>query len=250
MENQIEQTRIEHSRFSDATWYSTELRHVIIGGAGGIGSWTALLLARAGFVPIVYDFDCLEEVNMAGQLYSRKEIGNDKVEALSKMILEFASVGIVALNEKYDELSMTHKYVIAAFDNMKARKIMFDLWILNEHNKDGLFIDARLNAEHMWIFCVKHTEESIEEYRKNLFDDSEIPDAPCTFKQTSHSAAMVSSHIVGFFTNYLTNLKVNSEDREVPFCWEYNIPLNLVTITDNPQKIIDNVSTDINDQNS
>ena len=50
----------EHSsRFKDAPWFPKEETNVIVGGAGGIGSWLTLMLSRAGFFPIVYDFDRL-----------------------------------------------------------------------------------------------------------------------------------------------------------------------------------------------
>lgn len=51
-----------------------------------------------------------------------------------------------------------------------------------------IFIDGRLTAEQMQIFCV--TPKYISKYKEHLFDDSEVEDAPCTMKQTSHSAAM------------------------------------------------------------
>lgn len=61
---------IHSSRFKDAPWFPKEETNVVIGGAGGIGSWLSLLISRAGFFPIVYDFDILEEHNLAGQLYT------------------------------------------------------------------------------------------------------------------------------------------------------------------------------------
>ena len=64
----------EHSsRFKDAPWFPKEETNVIVGGAGGIGSWLTLLLSRAGFYPVVYDFDVLEGHNLAGQLYTQKD---------------------------------------------------------------------------------------------------------------------------------------------------------------------------------
>ena len=67
---------------------------------------------------------------------------------------------------------------------------------------------------------------SIADY--HLFDDTEVQDAPCTMKQTSHSAAMIASHMVGFFTNHMTNNAVEEKDRTVPFFWEYFIPINYI----------------------
>ena len=236
----------EHSsRFKDAPWFPKEETNVIVGGAGGIGSWLTLLLSRAGFYPVVYDFDVLEGHNLAGQLYTQKdaEIGALKVDALKGLCKHFADTDITVMAEKYTKDSMSHSYVFSAFDNMQARKDMFAAWkeyvkewedfrniaaesVLNTALEEPIFIDGRLTAEQMQIFCV--TPDKIEEYEKHLFDDTEVQDAPCTMKQTSHSAAMIASHMVGFFTNHMTNNAVKDKDRTVPFFWEYFIPINYI----------------------
>ena len=80
--------------------------------------------------------------------------------------------------------------------------------------------------EQLQIFCV--TPDKIEEYeQEHLFDDSEVEDAPCTMKQTSHSAAMIASHMVGSFTNHITNIYERELIRDVPFYYEFFIPVTL-----------------------
>lgn len=223
-------TRPQHDRFKDAPWFPKEDINVIVGGAGGIGSWTTLLLARAGFQPLVYDFDVLEEHNMGGQLYPKGLVGKPKVEALQIICRDFAQEELMIFNEVIDENTPSHFYCISAFDNMKARKAMFDSWssLIAPENPQAIFIDGRLTAEQMQIFCV--TPSRIEEYRKHLFDDSEVEDAPCTMKQTSHAAAMIAAHIVGFFTNHITNVVENDTTRTIPFKWEYFIPMDLLDV--------------------
>ena len=239
-------TEVHSSRFKDAPWFPKEETNVIIGGAGGIGSWLTLMLSRAGFFPIVYDFDRLEEHNLAGQLYTKLDAEQNvlKVDALKGLCRHFADIDITVMAEKYTKDSMSHHYVFSAFDNMQARKDMFNSWkeyvkewkefqdiaVMSEETNinitEPIFIDGRLTAEQMQIFCV--TPDKIEEYEKHLFDDTEVQDAPCTMKQTSHSAAMIASHMVGFFTNHMTNNAVKDKDRTVPFFWEYFIPINYI----------------------
>lgn len=233
-------TEVHSSRFKDAPWFSTEETNVIVGGAGGIGSWLSLMLSRAGFYPIVYDFDRLEEHNLAGQLYGQKDAKAmvQKVDALKELCKEFADTDIIVMNEKYTAESMSHHYVFSAFDNMQARKDMFASWCeyVEEWKEDmdeeisaqvPIFIDGRLTAEQMQIFCV--TPDKIEAYKEHLFDDGEVEDTPCTMKQTSHSAAMIASHMTAFFTNHFANNKVGEKDRNIPFMWEYFIPINYIT---------------------
>ena len=227
-------TEAQSSRFKDAPWFPKEETYVVVGGSGGIGSWLTVLLARAGFLPIIYDFDTIEEHNIGGQLFGKKYIDKPKVEALKEIVKEFTDTEVTANNERYTADSMSHHYVFSAFDNMKARKDMFEAWkaYVEEWRSDGgsdtpVFIDGRLTMEQLQIFCV--TPDKIEEYEKNLFDDSLVEDAPCTLKQTSHSAAMIASHMVGFFTNHMANNAVGEKDRALPFKWEYFIPINYVT---------------------
>lgn len=219
------------SRFKDAPWFPKEEEYVVIGGAGGIGSWLSLLITRAGWVPVVYDFDTIEEHNMGGQLFGKSHINKTKVDALKEVISDFTDVLIMPLNEKVTVDTPSHNFMFSAFDNMKARKDMFESWKKGlsdeEYKKTAIFIDGRLTMEQLQIFCV--TPENMETYEKeHLFNDTEVEDAPCTLKQTSHSAAMIGSHMVGFFTNHITNLRAEDKVRQVPFMWEYFIPVNYV----------------------
>ena len=239
-------TEVHSSRFKDAPWFPKEETNVIVGGAGGIGSWLTLMLSRAGFFPIVYDFDRLEEHNLAGQLYTKLDAEQNvlKVDALKGLCKHFADTDITVMSEKYTKDSMSHNYVFSAFDNMQARKDMFNAWCeyVKEWKKQTsselqgaleesffhtpIFIDGRLTAEQMQIFCV--TPDKIDAYKEHLFDDSEVEEAPCTMKQTSHSAAMIASHMTGFFSNHMTNNAEQDSVRSVPFFWEYFIPINYI----------------------
>ena len=118
------------TRFKDADWFDQEdSPHVIIGGAGGIGSWLTLLLARAGFSPIVYDFDIVEEHNIGGQLFGEAHIYETKVSAVKSIVKTFTGHEITANNQEVTSKTMSHCYVFSAFDNMLARKEMFESWV-------------------------------------------------------------------------------------------------------------------------
>lgn len=217
-------------RFKDAPWFSLGV-DVLIGGAGGIGSWVSLLLSRAGFTPVIYDFDSYEMHNMAGQLCRKKDVGLSKVGALANTILEFSDTVCHTFNEKYDENSMTGKFVFAGFDNMEARRMMFLNWKkLYGDNKEAVFIDGRLLAEQIQIYCVVGGTDRVRKYEETaLFLDSEVEEAPCTMKQTSHIAAMIASFMTAFFTNHLTNV-LKGQSRNIPYFWEYFSPIGYLNI--------------------
>jgi molybdopterin/thiamine biosynthesis adenylyltransferase len=216
-------------RFKDAPWFPKKEVSTVVGGAGGIGSWLSFLLARAGFNPVIYDYDIVEEHNIGGQLFSKQHIGMYKIDAIKSIILDFADVDIMAFNSKFDTTSMAHQFMFAAFDNMQARKDMFEIWWRDNHdNPNAILIDGRLLMEQIQIFCV--TPENAKEYQtEHLFDDSEVEAENCTMKQTSHSASMIASLMVGFFTNHYTNVVKQSVVRQVPFFHEYFIPINLTS---------------------
>ena len=201
-----------------------------IGGAGGIGSWLALFLSRIGVNPTIYDFDYVEKRNMGGQFYKQEDIGLPKVQALSENIYSFVAhkyLNIYArrLTSGCSQSTMS----FSAFDNMEARKTMFQNWKRDvskmrlEEQYKAIFIDGRLEAEFFQIFCV--TANRIEQYEATLFDDSELPDTTCTVKQTTHVAAMIGAYMTTLFTNHLTNITEKEKVREVPFKFEVFLPL-------------------------
>jgi len=221
-----------HSRFSSAPWYSEDALLVLVGGAGGIGSWLTVLLARAGFKPYVVDHDVLEETNLAGQLYGKEYIGFAKVVALANMVEQLTGMQIHSDEAKIDFGSSTEKYCFSCFDNMLARKAMFHNWrsaFGSDH--EAIFIDGRLAAEHMQVFCIRGGDiDNQDAYiEKHLFsdDDKDVDNITCTLKQTSHSAAMIAANMVGFFTNHITNVRQMNQGRVVPAYWDYFTPVVL-----------------------
>lgn len=218
----------ENLRFQGLDWYSQDNAPVVVvGGAGGIGSWLSFFLARANFNVTLADFDTVEEHNIGGQLFKRNQIGRYKAETVGRNVSEFSTNTINAQIVKITEETATHEFMFSAFDNMDARRAMFKVWkrSWNSMNRP-IFIDGRLNAEQFQIFCV--TPENADVYERiHLFNDSEVEDAPCSAQQTTHTAAMIAGHMVGFFTNHITNINLRDEVREIPFMYEYFTPMNL-----------------------
>lgn len=220
-------------RFKDAPWFPKPMTEVIVGGAGGIGSWLGLLLARTGVIVHVYDMDTFEAHNMAGQLVREGQINKKKVTALYENINSFCSTAttVYTYDEKYVAGTMSAEFCFSAFDNMEARRAMYMNWKANfAGNPTAIFIDGRLTAEQLQIFCVPgYSPELMERYEKDyLFTDAEVEELACTFKQTSHAAAMIAAHMVGFFTNHLTNVYAEQIVRPLTFFWEYYIPIDML----------------------
>ena len=180
---------------------------------GGIGSWLSFLLGRMGCHLYLFDNDEIDETNMGGQLYQSGQIGMSKVEAALNNVYTFSGNSNIETFSKYTEESESCPIMFSCFDNMKARKLMFENWAAGDDR--SIFIDGRMLAESFQIYAVLPGSE--DRYRESLFDDSEVEEQPCSAKATSHTAAMISSMMVGIFTNYLSNIKTEMNIREVPF---------------------------------
>lgn len=143
------------ARFSGAVWFEEiQKTDILLAGVGGIGSYVVFLLSRMKPNSItIFDNDVVEEVNMAGQLYSLSDIGIGKVNAMSRMVTNYS--GYYDLNIKKELFTKSSEYediMICGFDNMKARKVFFKRWLTNLNNtnedkkKDCLFIDGRIKC--------------------------------------------------------------------------------------------------------
>ena len=197
-----ESVDVRKSRFRDAPFFEGAANlDVAIGGLGGIGTWLSLYLSRIVKKIYGFDFDEVEEVNLAGQLFSNKDVGKTKAGAVRLLVTAYGHATFFPFTEPIDDKSeVPENYVFSAFDNMKARKTLFEIWKANENRE--LFVDGRLLADQYEVYFVQKGQE--EKYEATLFDDSEVEEVACTFKQTSHFAAICAARMVHGFTNYLS----------------------------------------------
>lgn len=215
-------------RFNSAEWFNTiQTLSVTIAGCGGIGSWTSLLMSRLNPNHIkLYDDDNIEEVNLAGQLFCTDLIGMSKVYGCSEIMSKFSNYYTYSCNKSrftIDTYSICPN-LICGFDNMDARKAAFYLWYKqNKGNANSIFIDGRLNAEDFQVFCITGDNDSAAyKYQTQyLFDDSEVEEAVCSYKQTSFCASMIASLIVNLFVNYAANMALG-DFRCLPFKTSYD----------------------------
>ena len=219
-------------RFKDAPWFPRQGENCFIGGAGGIGSWLSFFLTKIGFNIHLYDFDTVEAHNLGGQLFRFASIGLPKVRAIAGVVQDFCDAQINIHSEAVTSSTPFHYYTFSAFDNMEARKILFEnwkqSWVFAPQDVIPIFIDGRLELEQLQIFCI--TPDKADAYeRDHLFHDSVVEEISCTMKQTSHTAAMIGSLMTAFFTNHITNVYEGETIREVPYFHEYLVPMNLTS---------------------
>lgn len=177
---------------------------ITIIGAGAIGGWTTLALAKMGFCDItVYDFDKVDTVNMNSQFFRFSDIGKPKVMALKDLVKDFTGTEITAKGEKY-ESGMFTGIVISAVDSMAVRK---QIW--ENHKLKGFFtkavIDPRMGAESALLYTMRPTlTKDIEDYEKALYSDENALQERCTAKATIYTANLLSGLVVKAVKDLLT----------------------------------------------
>lgn len=221
------------ARFSGAEWYNEiQKQKIIVAGCGGIGSWTILQLTRMTPTTLVmYDDDVVEQVNMAGQLYCKNDIGKAKVDAMVDMINSYTTMrNIYAIKRKFTEDCEAGDVMICGFDNMAARKTFYNSWknhVLSKPEEERykcLFLDGRLSINVLQVFCLTgDAYYDWEQYENNyLFSDEEAEETQCSLKQTTYLACMIGSVIVNLFTNWTANLLNPIIPYDLPFFTEYD----------------------------
>lgn len=172
---------------------------VLLIGAGGIGSWTGLGLAKMGLPSLtVMDFDSVEVHNQPNQLYGEAHIGMLKVEALSQVVDLLAGTCMVTgLTEEVRPFvhnsPITASVVVSGVDSMKARKA---IWELVKSSEARHYIDARMGARVLRIFTVEVQDEAQQQrYEDTLFDDEGAEEAPCTERSIVYTPMLTAALI-------------------------------------------------------
>lgn len=221
------------SRFSGAIWYERiQTKQITLAGVGGIGSYVGFLLARLKPAALyIFDPDKVEAVNMSGQLYGMQDINSFKVDALSNMLQNYANYySILTHRGRFTQNQESTDIMICGFDNMEARKLVFNKWLNRveatpeENRNQLLLIDGRLAAEEFQVFAIQGNDtRAIEEYKNNwLFNDNEADETICSYKQTTFMANMIASVMVNLFVNFVANECNPIIARDVPFITQYS----------------------------
>lgn len=194
--------------------------HVVIVGAGGIGSWTALALAKMGVKKLtIVDFDQIEDVNIAPQIYGMGDIGKLKCEVLADFINKNMKQPIATpipvawedWEEKDDYLSEDVEVLVMAVDSMDVR---IQIWRDIKTAGLGLVVDGRMMREVLQAFAIKPNDpEQVKNYEENhLYPSSTVDPVPCTERAVAYNqfviAGVIGTLIKHFAKDDLVNTRV------------------------------------------
>ena len=174
-------------------------------GAGAIGSFTALALAKMGFNNITaIDFDHIDVENMNCQFFRFKDIGSAKVIALQSLIKDFTNLEINAVNDAWNGQIMDG-ITICAVDSMAVRKQVFDAYNRKAF-KSIAVIDPRMGAETSALFQYNPLSPSeLKEYSNTLYSDEDAVQERCTSKSTIYTTLGISSIVCTAVKELLVN---------------------------------------------
>lgn len=169
---------------------------IYIIGAGAIGSFTSLQLAKMGFTnQTIYDYDTVDVVNLSNQFYRHTDVGKPKVAALRELIESFTGVQVTVHNTAFEGIQHGHTLngvVIAAADCMKVRD---DIYKTCKSIAFGVryLIDPRMSAETLALYCTDMSDMGAQAaYEKTLYSNEEAVQERCTAKATMYTVNLLS----------------------------------------------------------
>jgi sulfur carrier protein ThiS adenylyltransferase len=116
-----------------------------IGGAGGLGSNTAMMLVRTGFNNFeIVDYDVIEPSNLNRQQFFADEVGLSKVDVLKKRLLQInPDLRIIIHKTKWsteigNQFFQNCDFIIEAFDQADWKKKFVDYY----HDKTKYIISG------------------------------------------------------------------------------------------------------------
>lgn len=178
---------------------------VTIIGCGGIGSPTALLLAKIGWKKLILvDPDTVEEHNLPNQMYPFSAVGQKKVDACSDLVHQFSNCLVTVLPEKFEDCEPG--IIVSGVDSMKSR---MEIWEKIKFNINvPLYLDARIGAELVQLFTVQPSSiEDVEMYEKSLFPDEKSQVLPCTARAIMYTGFTIAGIIGSQLKKWLNDEK-------------------------------------------
>lgn len=195
--------RLNHSH--QASLFDPKLaRTVHLIGAGSVGSWVAVMLARVGITDIhVWDGDSVASHNVPMSAYGKDDVGKVKVIALRELIERETGVRITTHEKMYEGEPLRNASVISCVDTMVARSVIWNA--VKRKPTIDFFGDTRLNAAFIDILSIAPCKTGeIKDYETLSFSDEDAQIQVCGMHgivlATSRAAGIVVANLTRFWT--------------------------------------------------
>ncbi len=189
-------------------------RRITLIGAGAIGSFSALTLAKMGIREIrVFDDDGVSGHNLPNQFYRKQDVGQYKTEALKEIIGEFSDAAVGFYLEKYKNAVLCET-VIVATDSMASRRLVWEQF--KKQRSCVNYIEARMGAEVGMVYTITKklgalSPKDIKFYEARLYSDEKAEELPCTARSIIYNVLMVSSLVCRAYKGIITGERVPRE---------------------------------------
>ena len=189
--------------------------HILIAGAGAIGSYVAYGLLRMGVKRItVVDFDKVEPHNLPNQFFAEDGLVEEvyKTSALTRTItfmmpdakLTTFPLRVEAYAETEHYKSSSFTAVVSAVDNMDVRKWMFDRF-----KHIPLFLDSRTGGLFANVYSIIRGNEIAEKYyEKSLYSNEEAVPLPCSGQAVVDVSMAVSAELIARYRTFALHKKL------------------------------------------
>lgn len=167
---------------------------ILLIGLGGIGSWTALALAKMGCQDMILcDFDKVGQENIGSQFYIPSDVESAKSEVMWEYLWNIYGTNALAENKKWQDLESLSPITICALDSMEER---IKLWERVKKDPDvEWYIDARMGGEFMRIYTIDMLKGDFEFYEKTLVPEGQVEHVPCTERAIVYNVLIISGII-------------------------------------------------------
>ena len=169
---------------------------IVVVGAGSIGSWATMALAKMGCSDItIIDPEKVGEENIGAQIFGLEDVGKEKVNVLADRIEKELGEEIKCYVSKGEDVlpTLPKTILILALDSLEARKKCL---LANQLNTPAFIIDVRMKAELISAYLV-FDQPSSKNYRKSLDNTVKVDAGKCSEKgviyNTFFCAGLVAS---------------------------------------------------------
>lgn len=202
-------------------------KSILVVGAGAIGGFTTMALAKMGATKItVFDADKIEPHNIPNQIYPYSSLNRSKVGSLYKLAQDFSGgTKIKSLEAKWHpNRKNSSEIVIAAVDDMDTRKMIWD----SVKDTCKLFIDPRMGGLVYRVYAIEpRNKKQVKFYESNLYPSSKAVKERCGQKSIIFTVLGVSSTILDLVKKY-----VNNEKRPLEVVYDFKNNIQVVNYGD------------------
>jgi len=182
---------------------------VTIIGVGAIGRNVAIQLTAMGVENIrIYDFDTVEEHNIASQGFRDFDVSLKKVEAVANACNDInPNCKMHMLGRRFPVTTdVTNHVIFMCVDSIRMRRFIFN----GVKDEVSLMIDTRMVAESFRVLTVNGLI-SQKKYEESLFSQDEAFPQSCTSKSTIYCANIAAGFAISSFTKWLRRIPVDED---------------------------------------